>query len=92
MRPVLDRDMDVGGLIVAMGAAGKRAQAGFGIDSGVILSLSQTRDPGDSRDLTAEILRVMDGNLVGFDIADDESVGPATAFMEVFEMVAAGGL
>jgi adenosine deaminase len=92
VRPVLDRGMDVGGLIAAMGAAGRRAQADFGIDSGLILSLSRTRDPGDSRNLTAEILRVMDGNLAGFDIADDESAGPATDFMEVFEMAAAAGL
>ncbi len=92
VRPVLDRGLDLGALIAAMGEAARRARADFGIDSGLILSLSRTRDPGASRDLTAEALRVMDGNLAGFDIADDESVGPATDFMESFELVAAAGL
>ena len=92
VRPVIDRGIDLGALISALGDARRRARADFGIDSGLILSLSRTRDPRASRDLTAEALRVMDGNLHGFDIADDESVGPATDFMESFELIAAAGL
>jgi adenosine deaminase len=79
VRPVQDRGMDLGKLIAELGKARDRAWEDFGIDAGLILSLSRTRDPGASRDLTAEALRVADGVLAGFDIADDESAGlPAT--------------
>ena len=92
VRPVQDRGMDVGKLVAELGKARDRAREDFGIDSGLILSLSRTRDPGASKELTAEALRVADGVLAGFDIADDESAGPPTDFMESYELVAAAGL
>ena len=92
VRPVQDRGMDLGELIEELGKAKERAREDFGIDSGLILALSRTRDPGASRDLTAEALRVADGVLVGFDIADDEAAGPPTDFIESYELVAAAGL
>ena len=92
VRPVLDRGMDLGKMIAELGAAKERARTDFGIDSGLILSLSRTRDPGASKDLTAEALKVADGYLAGFDIADDEAAGPPTDFIESYELVAAAGL
>ena len=92
VRPVQDRGMDLGKLIAELGKARDRAREDFGIDAGLILSLSRTRDPAASRDLTAEALRVADGVLAGFDIADDESAGPPTDFMEAYELVVAAGL
>jgi len=67
VRPVQDRGMYLGKLIAELGKARDRAREDFGIDLGLILSLSRTRDPGASRDLTAETLRVADGVLAQSD-------------------------
>ena len=76
--------MDLGDLIAELGKARDRAREDFEVDAGLILSLSRTWDQGASRDLTAEALRVADGVLAGFDIADDEAAGPPTDFTESY--------
>jgi len=90
-RPVLDRGMDLGGLIARIHEAKARAERDFGISVGLILCLSRVRGDDVCRDLVRRAVEASDGRLTGFDIADDETRYPAHLFRSTYQAIADAG-
>ena len=90
-RPVLDRGINFGELLEQLGRAKERGEADFGIESGLILSLSRNRGSDVCTRLAVESVELSDGTLAGFDISDDESKWPAHLFRSTFEVIDRAG-
>lgn len=89
--PVLDRGMKLGELIDGLREAKLQGERDFGINTGLILSLSRNRGPEVCTAMAREAVTVADGALGGFDIADDENSWPARLFHSAYAIVANAG-
>jgi adenosine deaminase len=68
------------------------AGAALGVGTGLIVAADRTKDPAEALGLAQVAVRLIDGGVVGFGLANDEAGWPPEPFAEAFHIALAGGL
>jgi adenosine deaminase len=79
-------------ILEALLDSGQRASREEGVGVGFIISANRTRPPTEAVELAELAARYADKGVVGFGLADDETLGAADLFGEAFSIARAAGL